>query len=164
MRIARHYLKKIPFASAKPYEVFASFISIGNFLQVIEEHLPEECSRRSLLLYYLIPVLQKAAKSDADRERIAIFMSHASASSCLWTATRYTTWATTARNGSTTRARWLNARHRYDAGKLHRPRQRHLARHHAGDPERFEFVVDAGRVVVKGTYEGMLEDPDWPPP
>lgn len=73
MRIARHYLKKIPFASAKPYEVFASFMSIGNFLQVIEERLPEECTRRSLLLYYSIPVLQRAAKSDADRERIAIF-------------------------------------------------------------------------------------------
>lgn len=75
VRIAKHYLKKIPFASAKPYEAFASFMSIRSFLQVVEEYVPEGNAEKSLLLYYLKPVLQQAAKNNTDHELVAAFVS-----------------------------------------------------------------------------------------
>jgi len=67
-RLARYYLKKIPFADSRAYEVFASFMSFKLFVKVIQEQFPVDKSDIDLLLYYLLPVLGKTAKTDSDRE------------------------------------------------------------------------------------------------
>ncbi|WP_448097652.1 hypothetical protein [Luteibacter yeojuensis] len=76
LRLAKHYFRKLPFASSKPYESFASFMSIKLFLKAIEECAPVSETDRELLLYHLIPVLHKVTKSDSDRELVAAFISH----------------------------------------------------------------------------------------
>lgn len=75
LRLSRYYLGKLPFSSAKPYEAFASFMSIKLVLKVIEGFIPETDADRKLLLYHLRPVLQKSTRSDADRELVAAFIS-----------------------------------------------------------------------------------------
>ena len=67
-RLAKKYLKKMPFASSKAYEVFASFMSFELFVKAIREQFPIDKENLDLLLYHLCPVLEKAAKSDSDRE------------------------------------------------------------------------------------------------
>lgn len=48
--LADYYLQKIPFASSFPYEVFLSFMSINNFLKVLDKYVPFiEVDRKSLL-------------------------------------------------------------------------------------------------------------------
>ena len=74
IRLARYYFQKIPFANAKGYEVFASFMSFKIFVGIIRENYPSEESRKELLLYYLIPVLESAAKTDSDRELIKLLI------------------------------------------------------------------------------------------
>lgn len=73
VRLAKHYLCGLPHASGIAYKAFASFMSIPRLLQVIEEYVPESEGRRELLFFYLLPVLQDAAKSDSDRKAIADF-------------------------------------------------------------------------------------------
>ncbi len=68
IRLAKYYLKILPFASAKPYEVFASFMSFSLFAKVIRELFPVDSSDRELLLYHLGPVLESAAKTELDKE------------------------------------------------------------------------------------------------
>lgn len=74
LRLARHYLQKIPFASARPYEVFASFMSFELFVGAIREQLPSSRADIDLLLYHLSPVLKKAAKTEADYELLRSFI------------------------------------------------------------------------------------------
>ncbi|MDA7087043.1 hypothetical protein PH586_11670 [Pseudomonas sp. SA3-5] len=69
-RLAQHYFIKLPFSGAGGYEAFASFMSVKTFLDCVRERLPMNASDASLLLYYLIPVLNKAAKNDSDRQLI----------------------------------------------------------------------------------------------
>ena len=76
IRLAKHYFRKLPFASSKPYEAFASFMSLKLFLKTVEECMPVSEADKKLLLYHLSPVLQKVAKSDPDRELVAEFISH----------------------------------------------------------------------------------------
>nr|WP_063571472.1 hypothetical protein [Luteibacter rhizovicinus] len=76
IRLAKHYFRKLPFASSKPYEAFASFMSLKLFLKTVEECMPASEEDKKLLMYHLSPVLQKAAKSDSDRELVAAFVSH----------------------------------------------------------------------------------------
>lgn len=75
IRLAKHYFRKLPFASSKPYEAFASFMSVKLFLKTIEECMPMSEADKKLLLYHLGPVLHKVAKSDSDRELVAAFIS-----------------------------------------------------------------------------------------
>lgn len=75
VRLARHYLSKLPFASARAYEAFLSFMAIDLFLKVIKEFLPSDDSDMSLLLYHLRPALERAAKTDSDRELVRMFVS-----------------------------------------------------------------------------------------
>ena len=75
IRLARYYLKNIPFASARGYKVFASIMSFKIFVGVIQEKLPIDESRIDLLLYYLVPVLEKVAKTDSDRELTELLIS-----------------------------------------------------------------------------------------
>lgn len=74
VRLAQHYLKRLPFASAKPYEIFASFMSLGIFLRTIHENLPEAKHDKELLLYHLSPILHKVGKSNADHAIIQKFI------------------------------------------------------------------------------------------
>jgi len=75
VRLAKHYLKKLPFASSRVYEAFASFMSIELFVKILKEHLPSERSDISLLIYHLRPVLEKAAKTESDRELVRSLIS-----------------------------------------------------------------------------------------
>jgi hypothetical protein len=74
IRLAGHYLKKMPFASSKVYDTFASFMSFELFVKVIQQQLPIDKSDISLLLYHLRPVLERAAKTSADHELMRLFM------------------------------------------------------------------------------------------
>ncbi|WP_267112290.1 hypothetical protein [Xanthomonas sacchari] len=73
-RLARYYFRKLPFASARGYEVFASFMSTGHLLDCVKERLPMSDFNTDLLLYHLIPVLNRFAKKDSDRKIIAEFI------------------------------------------------------------------------------------------
>lgn len=66
-KLAQHYLSRIPYASQKPYEVFASIMSIKTLVEVIEGLMPTNAADRDLLKYHLAPVLRDSAKSDEDR-------------------------------------------------------------------------------------------------
>lgn len=74
LRLAKHYLQKMPFASSRPYEVFASFMSFDLFIKAIKEQLPSNKTDIDLLLYHLSPVMKKVAKTDADRELMRSFI------------------------------------------------------------------------------------------
>ncbi|WP_223875552.1 hypothetical protein [Xanthomonas sontii] len=73
-RLARYYFRKLPFASARGYEAFASFMSTGHLLDCVKERLPMSDSNTDLLLYHMIPVLNRFAKNDSDRKIIAEFI------------------------------------------------------------------------------------------
>lgn len=73
-RLAQYYFRKLPFSGARGYEAFASFMSVRAFLDCVKERLPMSASDASLLLYYLIPILDRAAKSDSDRQLIMSFI------------------------------------------------------------------------------------------
>lgn len=70
LRLARYYFRKIPFASSRPYEIFASFMSLSNFIKVIQERMPLSKEDRSLLVYHLEPVLKKKVNSASDEEMV----------------------------------------------------------------------------------------------
>lgn len=71
IRLAEFYLRKLPFASSRVYECFASFMSLELLMKVIEKYWPSDMSNADLLLYYLLPVLNKHAKSESDRKLIS---------------------------------------------------------------------------------------------
>ncbi len=73
-KLARHFFKKLPFASARGYEAFASFMSVNNMLECVRERFPMSSSDMNLLLYHLIPVLSLAAKNDQDRQLVLAFL------------------------------------------------------------------------------------------
>jgi hypothetical protein len=74
LRLARYYLQKIPFASAKPYEAFIAFMSLKSFISVLNEFLPKPNSDIDLLIYHLRTVLQKAIKTPDDRNTVNAFL------------------------------------------------------------------------------------------
>jgi len=74
IRLAKHYLRKIPFASALPYEAFASVMPIKKLLNVIYEYLPTDRNDLELLLYYLIPTLEKFSKTESDYDVMNSFI------------------------------------------------------------------------------------------
>jgi hypothetical protein len=73
-KLARYYFKKLPFASSRGYESFASFMSIKAMLECVKEYLPMSGFSLDLLHYYLIPVLNKTAKNNFDRQLIDEFV------------------------------------------------------------------------------------------
>lgn len=77
VRLARHYLQKLPFASAKAYEAILSFMAIDSFLKIIHEFMPSNDSDKSLLMYHLHPALERAARTESDRELVRAFISGA---------------------------------------------------------------------------------------
>jgi hypothetical protein len=69
-RLARYYFRRVPFASSRPYEIFASFMSLSSFIKVIQERVPLNKEDRSLLVYHLKPVLKKKVSSASDEEMV----------------------------------------------------------------------------------------------
>lgn len=74
IRLAKYYLSKIPFASARGYEVFASFMSVASLISVIRDFVPPSAEDRRLLEYHLSPVLRRKAESDKDLAAIRSFL------------------------------------------------------------------------------------------
>lgn len=75
VRLANYYLKKLPFASSRVYEAFASFMSIDLLIKILNEHLPKSSAEMSLLVYYVGPVLEKSVRTETDRELVRSFIS-----------------------------------------------------------------------------------------
>lgn len=59
IRLGRYYLRKIPFASAKPYESFLSIMSVETFVSLLNENLPLASDDLDLLIYNLRPALER---------------------------------------------------------------------------------------------------------
>jgi hypothetical protein len=73
LRLANHYLSKLPFANGRPYTVFASFMKISTLVKVLQKHTPTDFSDRRLIEYYAGPILEKAAKNSKDRALVESF-------------------------------------------------------------------------------------------
>jgi hypothetical protein len=67
IRLARFYLRKMPFANSKPYEAFASFMSLPTLISVVKEALSNKPNDRQFVAYYVTPVLKKSIKTENDR-------------------------------------------------------------------------------------------------
>lgn len=70
IRLARYYLKRMPFASSRVYEIFAAIMAFDILIGLIRENLPSDKSDMDLLLYHLRPVLERAAKTEQDRQAV----------------------------------------------------------------------------------------------
>ena len=71
IRLAEYYLKNIPFANPRGYESFLSFMSLNNFVNTIQKYLPQNKTKKELLKYYLLPLLNKKANSENDKNTIS---------------------------------------------------------------------------------------------
>lgn len=74
IRLANYYLAKIPYASARGYEAFASFMSIARLISVLGQHVPLAADDKRLLAYHLTPVLRRKAISDSDQALVRSFL------------------------------------------------------------------------------------------
>lgn len=74
VRLAKYYLSKIPFASARGYEAFASFMSVANLVTVIQDYIPSSSEDKRLLEYYLAPILRRKAQSEKDLAVVSNFL------------------------------------------------------------------------------------------
>ena len=68
IRLAEHYLSRIPYASARPYEVFASLLSFADFASIIQRHWPKAECDNGLLCYHLAPLVKRYVEAGADRK------------------------------------------------------------------------------------------------
>jgi hypothetical protein len=73
-RLAEHYLSRLPFASARPYETFASFMQVRQLVQIMRKYVPDDQQGKQLLEYYAAPVLNRAAKNAEDHEAVQRFL------------------------------------------------------------------------------------------
>ena len=74
LRLAEHYFATPAFASPRPYEVFAAFMSLENFLSIMKVHAVYDASRRDLLCYHLGGVLQIYETNEQNRQRVSAFL------------------------------------------------------------------------------------------
>lgn len=74
LRLARFYLKKTPFVNSKPYEVFASFMSLPALISVVKEAISNKPSDRQFIVYHVTPVLKKNIKTARDRNLVDRFI------------------------------------------------------------------------------------------
>ena len=74
IRLANYYLAKVPYASARGYEAFASFMSTARLISALRQHIPSTADDKRLLAYHLIPVLQRKATSDSDQALVRGFL------------------------------------------------------------------------------------------
>ncbi|WP_131800186.1 hypothetical protein [Methylobacterium indicum] len=70
IKLASYYLKKIPYATSKPYEAFAKIMKIQLLVKILDKYIPSDVSGKKLLAYYLIGVLRNAAKTEEDTNAI----------------------------------------------------------------------------------------------
>jgi len=76
VKLAKHYLSRLPFANAKPYEVFANIMSLPTLLQILKEYAPSNDRDKNLFRYYAKPALERAKPSDSDRKMVEEFFSN----------------------------------------------------------------------------------------
>jgi hypothetical protein len=74
VRLAEHYLSRLPFADARPYKTFASFMQVRRLVEIMRKHIPTDNRDKQLLEYYAAPVLNRAAKTAEDREAVQRFL------------------------------------------------------------------------------------------
>jgi hypothetical protein len=74
IRLANYYLAKIPYASERGYEAFASFMSIARMISVLRSYIPPAAEDKRLLAYHLGPTLRRKAMSDTDKALIRSFL------------------------------------------------------------------------------------------
>ncbi|MCA3081003.1 MAG: hypothetical protein ING71_19725 [Rhodocyclaceae bacterium] len=73
IRLAEHYLQGLPFATARPYEVFASFMEISRLIEIMRQYILKS-DRKDLFLYHVGPVLTEAAKSTRNQDIVQNFL------------------------------------------------------------------------------------------
>lgn len=73
VRLAEYYLSGMPFASARPYEVFASFMNVPSLIEIMRKYVPSG-DRKQLFEYHAGPVLTRAAKTPVDRDAVQNFL------------------------------------------------------------------------------------------
>lgn len=79
LRLAEHYLGRLPFANARPYRALASVMPVHRLIAVLKKRIPSDESRRDLLWYLAGPVLTRAVKTAQDQEAVQAFMSEVKA-------------------------------------------------------------------------------------
>lgn len=72
-QLARYYLARAPYASDRPYRVFAKQLGLSGLLNVLGEMVPKLQPESDLLLYHLKPLLDDAA-SETDRQAASTFV------------------------------------------------------------------------------------------
>ena len=75
LMLCRYYMQKVPFASPKPYETFASLMSLRAFLSILKEVYPKKKEDLQLFLYHLKPVLSRNISAATDKEEVELFLS-----------------------------------------------------------------------------------------
>ncbi|MGU7783245.1 hypothetical protein [Burkholderia sp. PU8-34] len=73
-KLARYYLKGMPFANDRAYVALSKIMPIDRFIRIAGECMPKSGEDIELVLYYLIPALSEVAKSDSDRARLDNFV------------------------------------------------------------------------------------------
>lgn len=73
-RLAEHYISALPFANARPYEVFASFMQVPRLIDILKKRIPSDDRGKQLLEYHAAPVLTRAAKTPEDHEAVRGFL------------------------------------------------------------------------------------------
>jgi hypothetical protein len=73
LRLADYYFSKLPFASGRPFEAFASFMSVSRLVDVLRRHLSADKRAIDLTGYYSVPVLKRNAKSPKDHQAVQSF-------------------------------------------------------------------------------------------
>ena len=79
VRLAEHYFSRLPFAHARGYETFASFMQVRRLVEIMRKHIPADNGRKQLLAYYAAPVLNRAARTAEDHEAVQRFLAVVSA-------------------------------------------------------------------------------------
>ncbi|MXN80122.1 hypothetical protein GR157_36085 [Burkholderia sp. 4701] len=74
-RLARYYLKGMPFASGRVYVALSKIMSLEKFLRVAEECMPKIGGDIEFVFYYLIPALDVHIKSESHRALVNDFVS-----------------------------------------------------------------------------------------
>src|SRR3954469_21943550 len=74
LKLAKHYLTGPVFAGNRPYRTFASFMKAANLIRILEESIPTDDRRRSLLKDHLSPILSQLAKNYDDRDFVKAFL------------------------------------------------------------------------------------------
>lgn len=72
-RLASYYLSRAPYASDRPYRIFARALGLRRLLDVLGQSLPIAETDRDLLLYHLRPLFE-ASTSNRERNAISAFM------------------------------------------------------------------------------------------